>query len=148
MIFVSASFHYQGKPLQSHVAAAKAAVDQVSHAVAIEYGPYGVTSNVITPGPIANTEGMERLSRLDEESAAQSKKGIPLGRWGEVREIADATVFLFSEGASYQNGTTMVVDGGQWRTSGAGMGGGWEYPDFLLSGDQITGVKSGRRCKM
>lgn len=45
MIFVSASFHFTGQPLQAHVAAAKAAVDQISHSVAIEYGPLGVTSN-------------------------------------------------------------------------------------------------------
>lgn len=150
MIFVSASFHFVGKPMQAHVMAAKAAVDQISNSVAIEYGPYGVTSNVITPGPIAGTEGMERLGRSDPESVKNSKKGIPLQRWGEVREIADATVFLFSEAASYMNGTIMVVDGGQWRTGGASEGsrGTWQYPDFLLSGEEITGVKSGRRSKM
>lgn len=45
MIFISASFHFRGFPLQAHVAAAKAGVDQISHAVSIEYGPLGVTSN-------------------------------------------------------------------------------------------------------
>ena len=49
---------------------------------------------------------MERLSR--KEDAAAGKKQIPLGRWGTVREIADATVYLFSEAASYVNGTTLV----------------------------------------
>jgi len=149
MIFVSASFHYKGQPLQGHVMAAKAAVDQISNSVAIEYGPYGITSNVVTPGPIANTEGMERLAKMDPESSARSKRLIPVGRWGEVKEIADATVFLFSEAASYINGHVLVVDGGQWRVSGASEGGsGWTYPDFLLSGDEVTGVKSGRRSKL
>ncbi len=148
MIFVSASFHYKGQPLQSHVAAAKAAVDQVSHAIAIEYGPYGVTSNIITPGPIANTEGMERLSQSSERGKSDYVKRIPLGRLGEVKEIADATVFLFSEGASYVNGNILVVDGGQWRVSGASDGGAFKYPDFLMSGDEVTGVKSGRRNKL
>jgi peroxisomal 2,4-dienoyl-CoA reductase len=45
MIFISASFHFKGFPLQAHVMAAKAAVDQISNSVAIEYGPFGVTSN-------------------------------------------------------------------------------------------------------
>ncbi|KAK3683206.1 peroxisomal 2 4-dienoyl-CoA reductase sps19 [Vermiconidia calcicola] len=149
MIFISASFHYVGRALQAHVMAAKAAVDQISNAVAIEYGPYGITSNVITPGPIAKTEGMERLSRSDPETVERSKRSIPVGRWGEVKEIADATVFLFSEGASYINGTIMVVDGGQWRTSGAADSSGpWRYPDFLLSGDEVTGVKSARKSKL
>lgn len=45
MLFISASFHFKGFPLQAHVMAAKAAVDQISNSVAIEYGPFGVTSN-------------------------------------------------------------------------------------------------------
>lgn len=144
--FISATFHYTGQALQSHVAAAKAGVDQLSHAVAIEYGPYGVTSNVITPGPIANTEGMERLAKMDGASAVASRKAVPVGRWGEVREIADATIYLFSEAGSFVNGNTLVVDGGAWRTSGNSMG-SWTYPDFLLSGEEVTGVKSGRKEK-
>lgn len=145
IIFISASFHFKGFPLQAHVMAAKAAVDQISHSVAIEYGPYGITSNVITPGPIAGTEGMERLSKSDEESAKLSKKRVPVGRYGEVKEIADATIYLFSEAGSYVNGNILVVDGGQWRTTGATEGKGWEYPDFLLSGKPVEGVKSGKR---
>lgn len=147
MIFVSATFHYKGQPLQAHVAAAKAAVDQISHAVALEYGPYGITSNVVTPGPIAGTEGMDRLSRSDERSVTESKKAIPVGRWGETKEISDATVYLFSEAGSYVNGHTLVVDGGQWRLGGIDNK-GWKYPDFLISGDAVEGVKSGRRSKM
>merc|ERR1712000_234659 len=145
MIFVSATFHYRGQPLQAHVAAAKAAVDQISHSVAIEYGPYGITSNIITPGPISGTEGMERLSKSDEASVKATKKIVPLGRWGETREIADATTYLFSEAGSYVNGNTLVVDGGAWRTSGASQGEGWEYPDFILSGAAVEGVKGGKR---
>ena len=106
IIFVSATLHYTGTPLQAHVGVAKAGVDALSNSVAIEFGPRGITSNVIAPGPIAGTEGMERLSR--KEDAAAGKKQIPLGRWGTVREIADATVYLFSEAAGYVNGTTLV----------------------------------------
>lgn len=148
MIFVSAAFHYRGQPLQAHVMAAKAAVDQISHAVAIEHGPYGITSNIITPGPIANTEGVERLSKQDPKSKEASLKAIPLGRYGEVKEIADATVYLFCEAGSYVNGNTLVVDGGQWRTAGPSSSSAWQYPDFLLSGAAVEGVKDGRRAKL
>ena len=147
MIFVSASFHYRGFPLQAHVMAAKAAVDQVSAAVAIEYGPYGVTSNVVTPGPIANTEGMLRLARSESETLARSSKQIPLGRIGTCRDIADATVFLFAPTGNYINGNVLVVDGGQWRTS-SNASGPWEYPDFLLSGKAVDGVKDARKSKL
>ena len=92
--------------MQAHVGVAKAGVDALSNSVAIEFGPRGITSNVIAPGPIAGTEGMDRLAR--KEDAAAGKKSIPLGRWGTVREIADATVYLFSEAAGYVTGTTLV----------------------------------------
>lgn len=96
--------------MQAHVGVAKAGVDALSNSVAIEFGPRGITSNVIAPGPIAGTEGMERLAR--KEDAAAGKKQIPAGRWGTVREIADATVYLFSEAAGYVNGTTLVGKSG------------------------------------
>ena len=141
---MSATFHYRGQSLQTHVVAAKAAVDAIANNVAIEYGPLGVTSNIITPGPIAGTEGVERLER--KEQRGNSNKGIPLGRMGTVKEIADATVFLFSDSGNYVNGENIVVDGGAWRTSGNGMG--FEYPDFILSGESVTGVGGGKKSKL
>jgi NAD(P)-dependent dehydrogenase (short-subunit alcohol dehydrogenase family) len=56
IIFVSATLHYRGMPFQAHVSVAKAGIDSLSNSVAIEYGPRGVTSNIISPGPIAQTE--------------------------------------------------------------------------------------------
>jgi peroxisomal 2,4-dienoyl-CoA reductase len=56
IIFVSATLHYTGAPFQTHVAVAKAGVDALSNNVSLEFGPLGVTSNIIAPGPIANTE--------------------------------------------------------------------------------------------
>ncbi len=93
-------------PLQTHVSVAKAGVDAMSNSVAIEFGPRGVRSNVIAPGPIGGTEGMERLAK--SEDVAEGLKNIPLGRWGTVKEIADATVYLFSDAGNYVNGQTLV----------------------------------------
>ena len=106
IIFLSATFHYTAMPLQTHVSVAKAGVDALSNNLAIEFGPRGVTSNVITPGPIAGTEGMERLSMT--ENLASSLKSVPLGRWGTVKEIADATVYLFSDAGNFVNGQALV----------------------------------------
>ena len=79
MVFVSASFHYTGKPLQAHVAAAKAAVDQISHSVGIEFGPHGVTSNVITTGSDrehgGNGEARESGLKQRKENEVESAGG-------------------------------------------------------------------------
>lgn len=146
IISISATFHYTGQPLQTHVVAAKAAVDGIAGNVAIEYGPYGVTSNVITPGPIAGTEGMERLATKAGREQQRGRE-IPLSRYGTVKEIADATVFLFSDTGNYVNGEVLVVDGGAWRTSNSDMG-GFEYPDFILSGDTVSGVGGMKKAKL
>jgi peroxisomal 2,4-dienoyl-CoA reductase len=131
IIFVSATFHYKGMALQGHVAAAKAGVDALSATAALEYGPRGITSNIITPGPIMGTEGMARPGDRDAEKNGSAFKGVPLGRYGTVKEIADGTVYLFSDAGNYVNGEVLVIDGGDWSAPG-GMGGGAVYPDYLL----------------
>jgi hypothetical protein len=117
IIFVSATLHYSGTPLQSHVSVAKAGVDAMAMSVAIEQGPKGITSNIIAPGPIADTEGVARLSKSDHRE--RSSKGIPSGRYGTVKEIADATVYLFSDAGNYVNGETLV---GKYRASAPNNG--------------------------
>jgi peroxisomal 2,4-dienoyl-CoA reductase len=106
IIFVSATLHYSGTPLQSHVSVAKAGVDAMAMSVAIEQGPRGITSNVIAPGPIADTEGMDRLAK--KENLERSHKAVPIGRYGTVKEIADATIYLFSDSGNFVNGETIV----------------------------------------
>lgn len=99
-----------GTPYQVHVSAAKAAVDATSAVLAVEEGPHGVRSNVIAPGLIAGTEGEDRLS--SKAPTGQDLGLFPAGRMGDSRDIANATVFLFSDAASFVSGQILVVDGG------------------------------------
>jgi NAD(P)-dependent dehydrogenase (short-subunit alcohol dehydrogenase family) len=91
-------------------ATAKAAVIGMCHGGARELGPYGITVNVLTPGPI-DTEIMG--GRLTEERKASMSAGIPLGRVGQPYEIAATIAFLLSDGGGYINGATIQVDGGK-----------------------------------
>lgn len=150
ILSVSATFHYTGVPLQSHVSAAKAGVDALMGSVALEYGPFGVTANVVAPGAISGTEGMERLSS-SKMSDTHHQKAVPSGRWGTVRDIADATVYIFSDAGNYVNGTNLVVDGGGWRRQGGlgvGIDEGMVYPDFLFTGEISKNIKDGRKAKL
>lgn len=84
----------------------------------------GLTKEI--KGPIGGTEGMERLASSSASSKRAQGSTVPLGRFGAVREIADATVYLFSAAGNYVNGEVLVVDGGSWRlSSGSGVGGGF-----------------------
>ena len=91
-------------------ATAKAAVIGMCRGGARELGPYGITVNVLAPGPI-DTEIMG--GRLTEERKSAMSAGIPLGRVGRPEEIAATVAFLLSEGAGYINGATIQLDGGK-----------------------------------
>jgi NAD(P)-dependent dehydrogenase (short-subunit alcohol dehydrogenase family) len=103
--------------MQAHVCAAKAGINILLKTLAIEWGPMGVRVNGISPGPIADTEGMARLAPTPEIEAA-IKKGAPLGRYGRKDEIGDAAVYLCSPAGQYITGTILDVDGGTGVASG------------------------------
>src|SRR5688572_20804496 len=112
IINISATLHYLATPMQIHVSAAKAGVDAITRNLSVEWGRHGIRVNGIAPGPIEDTEGMRRL--LPDAIKEKITRRIPLGRFGRIADIENAALFLTSAGASYVNGVTLVVDGGQW----------------------------------
>ena len=109
---ISATLHYLATPMQIHVSAAKAGVDAITRNLSVEWGRHGIRVNGIAPGPIEDTEGIKRL--LPPELKEKLIKKIPLQRLGRIADIENAALFLVSDAASYINGVTLVVDGGQW----------------------------------
>ncbi|KAI5118347.1 hypothetical protein M0805_009150 [Coniferiporia weirii] len=144
-IHVSATLHYRGTPYQAHVSAAKAGVDALSAVLAVEEGPWGVRSNVIAPGPISGTEGMDRLSAKNTsssvvESAATAGYHLPVGRLGDKHDIANAAVYLFSDAASFVSGIVLVVDGASEHIRGMQL----PYPQSVLDPAAIKAMIKAR----
>ncbi len=112
IICISATHAFNPISFQAHVCAGKAGVDMLSKVLAVEWGPAGVRVNVISPGPVDDTEGMRRLAPTDEARANVAGK-VPLRRFASKNEIADLALFLSSDAATYITGSIMVCDGGQ-----------------------------------
>src|SRR6266446_3214165 len=99
---ISATLHYLGTPMQLHVSAAKAGIDALTKNLAVEWGHYGIRVNAIAPGPIEDTEGMKRL--VPEPIKEKIRQRVPLGRFGLIKDIENAAVFLCSNGGNFING--------------------------------------------
>ncbi|MEP6703295.1 MAG: glucose 1-dehydrogenase [Acidobacteriota bacterium] len=90
--------------------ASKAAVASLTKSLAIEWAKFGVNVNAIAPG-VFRTALNQKL--LDETQRGQEfLTRTPMGRFGNVEELAGAAVFLASDAASYVTGEVLVVDGG------------------------------------
>jgi 3-oxoacyl-[acyl-carrier protein] reductase len=112
-------------------AAAKAGVINFTKTAALELAPHGIRVNGLAPD-LTITEGILNLSPTGWEQSA--KLMIPLGRAGDVDEMAGAAVFLASDLSSYVTGQTLHVDGGT-----AASGGWYHDPD---DGHYVLGVST------
>jgi 3-oxoacyl-[acyl-carrier protein] reductase len=108
IIVVSSVGAYIGAPGQANYAASKAGLIGLARSIAREYGPRGITANVVAPGPIAT----DMLDAMPEDKRALLGAQVPVGRVGTVDEVAAAITFLASEPAAFITGAVVPVDGG------------------------------------
>ncbi|MDQ3687217.1 MAG: SDR family oxidoreductase [Acidobacteriota bacterium] len=97
-------------PGRAPYASSKAGVLNLTRVLALEWAAKGVTVNAICPGPFATDMNKQLLNDPAAYQAFVAK--IPVGRWGELHEIAGAALFLASDAASYVTGSALFVDGG------------------------------------
>jgi 2-deoxy-D-gluconate 3-dehydrogenase len=100
-----------GAPGMSHYGAAKAAVVSLTKSLAAEWAARGVRVNALCPGWTATD--LNRFLWDGEDGGQAIIAGVPMGRWGQVEEMAGPAVFLASEASSFMTGQVLVVDGGQ-----------------------------------
>ena len=134
IISISMTLHYRGWPLMAHATAAKGGIDALTKTLAVEWAPQNIRVNAIAPGPIP-TDGVRKafappagsgvtdvFAETEKKLSAHAKRTIPLGRWGEPRDVANMVAFLASPAGDWVTGGIFVIDGGEWLAKPGGWG--------------------------
>jgi 3-oxoacyl-[acyl-carrier protein] reductase len=110
IINLSSQLAHKGAPTMVHYCAAKAGIMGFTRSLAYEVARDGITVNCINPGPI-NTP---LLLGLPQDWLENKRKELPIGRFGEVGEVAPAALLLASDEGSYFIGASMNMNGGDY----------------------------------
>jgi NAD(P)-dependent dehydrogenase (short-subunit alcohol dehydrogenase family) len=96
---------------QISYSASKGGVLSMTRELGVQFARQGVRVNALCPGPV-NTPLLKELFAKDEERAARRLVHVPMGRFGEPEEMANAVLFLASDESSFMTASTFLVDGG------------------------------------
>jgi NAD(P)-dependent dehydrogenase (short-subunit alcohol dehydrogenase family) len=111
IVNISSTYGHEGARGASVYAGSKHAVEGMTKSAALEVAGSGVRVNAVAPGP-TETGMLNRFTGAPERKAALAA-GVPLGRIGQPKEIAQAIVFLASDATSFVTGQIVTVDGGK-----------------------------------
>lgn len=108
MIFISSVTGLYGNPGQTNYAASKAGLVGLARSLTREIGKRNITANVVAPGFVET----DMTAELPEKTRSEYEKAVPLERFAQPSEVADAVTWLASDQAGYVSGAVLPVDGG------------------------------------
>lgn len=114
VINISSLGAFYGTPGMGIYAASKAALNQMTRTMAVEWGPHNIQVNAICPTVINTDMGREIWDAPENrEKKEKMLKSIPSGRFGEPEDVADLALFLAGNASDYINGLSIPLDGGR-----------------------------------
>jgi NAD(P)-dependent dehydrogenase (short-subunit alcohol dehydrogenase family) len=112
IVCTTSNVAFAGAPGAVAYVAAKHGIVGIVRTVALELAATGVRINAVAPGAVHTSIGKGRPPSVDPYPDALIRQGLPIGRWGQAEEVADAVLWLSSPRASLALGETLVIDGG------------------------------------
>ncbi len=113
VISIAATNASSGSPLMAPSGAGKAGVLSLMQSLAVEWAPFNITCNSVSPGPV-DTEGANRRLWADQADYDRVAQRVPLGkRMATPKDVVGPVLFLASDAAAFITGAEIVVDGGE-----------------------------------
>jgi NAD(P)-dependent dehydrogenase (short-subunit alcohol dehydrogenase family) len=117
IVSILANYVWTGSPGTIHSAAAKAGVMSMTQTLAVEWAKHKIRVNAVAPGPIESPGAAKQLWN-SPDAIQRITETVPLKRWGQPSEVADAVAFLVSDHAGFITGEILTIDGGAWLSKG------------------------------
>jgi NAD(P)-dependent dehydrogenase (short-subunit alcohol dehydrogenase family) len=151
VVSILTTWIWNGGPFTVPSAMSKAGLATMSQSLAVEWGSYGIRFNNIAPGPFP-TEGMS--ARLNPGAAEETgggyrdMSGNPMGRVGDMRELANLAVYLLHPLSAYVNGQTIAIDGAAWQAGGGNFSSlrAWTDDQWKAAREAIQGANAKDRA--
>jgi NAD(P)-dependent dehydrogenase (short-subunit alcohol dehydrogenase family) len=149
VISILTTWIWNGGPFTVPSAMSKAGLNVMGQSLAVEWGPKGIRFNSIAPGPFPTEGAWARLSPGQSTESSRTMSGNPMGRVGEMRELANLAVYLLHPLSAYVNGQTIAIDGGAWNAGGGGFNAlrDWTDEQWTAARAAIQGANAQDRAK-
>ncbi|MFI4933438.1 MAG: SDR family oxidoreductase [Caulobacterales bacterium] len=152
VVSILTTWVWSGGPFTVPSAMSKAGLNVMTQSLAAEWGNRGVRFNAIAPGPFPTEGAWARLNpgtSASSDGGGREETGSPLGRVGEMRELANLAVYLLHPLSEYVNGQTIAIDGGGWNAGSRGFSrlADWTDEQWEQARASIRGANEQDRAK-
>jgi NAD(P)-dependent dehydrogenase (short-subunit alcohol dehydrogenase family) len=149
VISILTTWVWNGGPFTVPSAMSKAGLNVMTQSLAVEWGNRGIRFNAIAPGPFPTEGAWARLNPGAGTESVKADPTIPLGRNGEMRELANLAVYLLDPGSAYVNGQTIAIDGGGHLQGGGGFNrlSAWGDAEWEAARDSIRSTNEKDRAQ-
>ncbi|MFC3078795.1 SDR family oxidoreductase [Phenylobacterium terrae] len=150
VVSILTTWIWNGGPFTVPSAMSKAGLNAMTQSLAVEWGGKGIRFNSIAPGPFP-TEGMS--ARLNPGAARDmgesARPGNPMGRVGEMRELANLAVYLLHPLSEYVNGQAIAIDGAAYQATGGNFAAlrAWTDEQWQAARDSIRATNEKDRAQ-